>query len=280
MEIGSLKMKLLRKMVTGANWKIYKKTCSEVSDFVTKLKKKLKNYNTDLMEAYILPDFVCLKTLIDNLGDFPLSFGTQDIFWEDSGPYTGEVSPLILKDLGCRFVFIGHSERKNLFGETDIILNRKVLACFRNGIIPILLVGETLEEREGSQTKSVVERQLRIGLKDIPDDFMDKLIIVYEPVWAIGQKDSAPLDIIEESHQMVRELISDIYSKNTANLTRILYGGSVNVNNGKDIIKISDVDGLAITRAALDPDNFAAFIKMTEEEAKRRYKNYIEGDKE
>jgi triosephosphate isomerase (TIM) len=264
-------MKVFRKMITGANWKIYKKTCSEVREFIRKLKNNIDKLRTDLIDAYILPDPVCLQSLIDELGDYPISYGTQDIFWEDSGSYTGEISPLVLKDLGCRYVFIGHSERKKYFGETDSIINKKILACYRNNIYPILLIGESMDQRQKNITLDVLKKQLQTGLDGIPPEFLSKMALVYEPVWAIGQKDSASLKIIEESHLMVRELLSSLYNPYISQSTRILYGGSVNIKNGVEIIKIPDVDGLAITRGALDPDNFSEFIKMTETEAEKRY---------
>ena len=268
-----------RKMITGANWKIYKKSLLELKEFVVKLKEGLKTYRTDLMDAYILPDPVSLKVLIDELDGYPISYGTQDIFWEDNGPYTGEISPLILKDLGSKYIFIGHSERKRYFGEVDITINKKIHACHRNELYPILLVGETIEDRNNGKTEEVLEKQLSEGLKGIPASFLKEMALVYEPVWAIGQKESASLDIVAESHIIVRNLLSLSYGKEVSDLIRILYGGSVNKENGKEIIKIPDVDGLAVTRAALEPDDFIEFIKITEIEAKKRFKEAVK-DKE
>lgn len=263
-------MKVFRKMITGTNWKIYKKTCSEAREFIKELKNNIDDFRTDLMDIYILPDPVCLQSLIDELGDYPLSYGTQDIFWEDSGSYTGEISPLVLKDLGCRYVFIGHSERRKYFGETDITINKKIHACYRNDIYPILLIGENAADREKGITLDIIRKQLQTGLDGIPPEFLPEMALVYEPVWAIGQKDSASLEIIEESHIIIRELLSSIYNPDISGSTRILYGGSVNVENGAGIIKIPDVDGLAITRGALDASNFSKFIKITEAEAEKR----------
>lgn len=259
-----------KKMIIGGSWKIYRKSCSEVIDFVKSLKQELKSFNTDLIETFILPDFLCLQTLINELEDYPVNTGTQDIFWEDYGPYTGEVSPMVLADMGAKFVFIGHSDRKKLFGENNETINKKILACYRNGLIPILLVGETKKERSENKTVEVVKEQLATGLKGIPPEFMDKLVILYEPVWAIGQKDSAPLDIIEQSHQMVRDLLAEQFNSETASINRIAYGGSVNIENGKKILKIPGVDGLIISRSALDPQDFKNFIQMTQDEAASR----------
>ncbi len=264
-------MKVFRKMITGANWKIYKKTCSEVREYIKKLKNNIDRFQTSLMDAYILPDPLCLQSLIDELGDYPISYGTQDIFWEDSGSYTGEISPLVLKDLGCRYVFIGHSERKKYFGETDTTINKKIHACYRNDIYPILLIGESTEETENRISLDILQIQLHARLNGIQPNLVSKMPLVYEPVWAIGQKDSASLEIIEESHLIVRRLLSSLYNPDISLSTRILYGGSVNIKNGAEIIKIPDVDGLAITRGALDADNFSEFIRMTETEAEKRY---------
>ncbi len=259
-----------KKMIVCTNWKLYKQSCSEVSDFVKSLKEKLNSFNTDLIEIFILPDFLCLQTLINELQDYPVSTGTQDIFWEDHGPYTGEASPEVLANMGAKFVFIGHSDRKKLYGETNETLNKKVLACYRNGLIPVLLVGETKKERDENNTIGILREQLAIGLKGIPPEFMAKLVIIYEPVWAIGQKDSAPLEIIEESHQVVRDLLKDQFNNKAADSCRIVYGGSVNKENGKEILKTPGVDGVAASRAFLDPQIFADFIKLTEEAAANR----------
>ncbi|MBA7555273.1 Triosephosphate isomerase [subsurface metagenome] len=155
--------------------------------------------------------------------------------------------------------------------ENDTIINKKVHAFFRNSLYPILLIGETKDERDKNMTGKVLEKQLSIGLKNIPGKFLEEMALVYEPVWAIGQESSASLDIIDDSHKMVRKIITKIYNTHISNYVRILYGGSVNIDNAKEIIKIPDVDGLAITRGALDAQNFINFIKITEIEAKYRF---------
>lgn len=259
-----------KKMIVGANWKLYKKSCTEVSGFVKSLKEILKPFNTDLIEAFILPDYLCLQTLIDELQDYPVDTGTQDIFWEDHGPHTGEASPEVLSSMGSKFVFLGHSDRKKLYSETNETLNKKVLACYRNGLIPILLVGETDKERSENNTMSILREQLAIGLNGIPPEFLAKLVLVYEPVWAIGQKDSAPLEIIEESHSVVRDLLKAQFNSEAALNCRIVYGGSVNKENGKDILKLPGIDGVAASRAFLDPADFANFIQLTQKEAENR----------
>jgi triosephosphate isomerase len=263
-------MALKRKMVLGSNWKIYISSREKAESYTRKLKKDLKNYDTEVVEAYILPDFINLETVSLALDGFPISLGAQDVFWEDSGAFTGEVSPLLLKEAGCKYVMLGHSERRSFFGESDENVNKKVLACYRNGMVPLLLIGETAEEREKDLTLDVVRTQLRICLKRIPADFLKELVIMYEPRWAIGREEAASPEIIEISHQMVRQSVEELYDKETAQLIRIIYGGSVNLENADRILSIPDVDGLGITRASLDPVSFSGFIRITEKEAKKR----------
>ncbi len=263
----------MKKMILGANWKIYMDSPGKVSAFIEEFKKKLKSFDTGLLEVYILPDFLSLKIVAEGLEDFPVMVGTQDIFWEDSGAYTGEVSPAMLAGMGGNCVFIGHSERKQYFGETDETINRKVAACCRNKLIPIVLVGETKEERDQGLTEKVVERQVRTALKGIPEGFVSNIVLVYEPVWAVGQKDPAPMGLIRQCHEMLRNILSGLYNLQVSKAMRIIYGGSVNYSNAKEIMEIPDVDGLGITRGALDPGDFIKIIRMAEEEARKRNKS-------
>ena len=196
--------------------------------------------------------------------------GVQDLFWEDYGSFAGEVAPAMLKDLGCDCAYFGHSERRIYFGETDKNINKKIRAALRNAITPILYVGETREELDQNLTEKVLSKQLDICLKDIDRESFRKIIIVYEPRWAIGQEDSASPDIISSSHTLTRRLIADIYGRETATDTRIMYGGSINEKNIHDIIRISDVDGAAITRAALGAEGFLRLIRVVRAEAEKR----------
>jgi len=237
---------------------------------MTKLKEEQISYNTDDLDVYIMPDFLSFEVVKNNLQDIPIYIGLQDIFWEDYGSFAGEVAPLMLKDLGCSCVYIGHSERKIYFGETNENINKKVLACYRNGIIPFLFVGETKEEFDMGITDKILKEQLKIGLNGIPEDFMKHLVIIYEPRWAIGKEDAASLDIIERCHKKVRGLIEELYNNDTARLTRVLYGGSVNLNNIASIIKIPDVDGAGSTRSSLNPISFAKMVRLVEKESEYR----------
>lgn len=262
-----------RKMVVGSSWKIYFKSVTESKRYFDILEKNLGFLDPNIVEVYVLPDFISLGIISTLDINSKIKLGAQDMFWEDNGPYTGEVSPLMLKDIGCKYIYIGHSERKMYFGENDYTINKKVLACYRNGLAPLLLVGETMDEYKEEKTFNVLEKQLSIALDGIPPKFMEELVLVYEPRWAIGQRDAASLDTIANSHSMVRDCVKKIYDKNTAEKTRIIYGGSVNYHNARSIIGLPGVDGLGITRASLDPFNFSNIIKFVDIEARERIQN-------
>lgn len=263
-------MSYKKRMVAFSHWKIYMKNKNEIMEYVEKFKTIYKPFDRDILEVFILPDFISFHFIFENLKDTGIEVGVQDIFWEDYGSYTGEVSPVMVRSFGGRYACMGHSERKRLFFETNENINRKITACYRDGLVPLLLIGETLDEREKNMTKKVLRDQLTTCLNNISKDNVKKLILIYEPIWAIGQENSASLSTIEESHYIVRELLSDIYDENTSKEMRLLYGGSVNTDNAKNIVSIPEVDGVGSTRGALDPVNFMSIIRTVEAEAKKR----------
>jgi triosephosphate isomerase len=246
----------------------------QVEKYVATIKKVLKSYRKEALDVYIIPDFMSFEVVRNGLKDMPINIGVQDIFWEDYGSYAGEVAPLLLKDIGCKCAYIGHSERKIYFNETNESINKKVLACYRNGIAPFIYVGETREEFEKEMTSKVLKEQLYSGLMGIPAEFMKDLVIIYEPRWAIGQKDAASPEIIENCHQTVREIVEELYNNGTAEITRILYGGSVNLENISSIINCSQVDGVASTRFSLNPLNFEKMVSIVAKEAEKRLLKY------
>lgn len=262
---------MFRKMVIFGNWKIYMKSRQDVEDFVKKMKEELGSFDYEVLEVYIMADFLSFEYVKQNLDGCNIKAGVQDIFWEDFGTYAGEVSPLMLKDLGCDSAYLGHSERKMYFSETDKSINKKLLACLRNNIIPMMFIGETREELNKGLTEKVLRRQLRIGLKGVTSEVLDKIILVYEPRWAIGQKDSASADIIRSMHIKIRELITELYNGTSVDNIRILYGGSVNLKNIKEILEIKEVDGVGAARAALNPLDFIKLIRYVENEARKRF---------
>jgi len=264
-----------RKMVIFSNWKIYMKSRNEVVSFVEKIKENLESFDSKVLEVHIMTDFLSFEYVKKNLADTDIKVGIQDIFWEDSGAFAGEVSPLMLKDLGCDSVYIGHSERKIYFGENDENINKKMLACLRNNITPLMFIGETKEEMDKGITEDVLIRQLEIGLNGVGEEILNKIIIIYEPRWAIGQKQSASPDIIRSLHRKTRELLSQLYDDNFVRQVRILYGGSVNLNNIKEIIEIKEVDGVGAARAAVDPLDFIKLIRIIEIEALKRFEDCL-----
>jgi triosephosphate isomerase len=266
-------MKQIKKMVIFANWKIYMKSRNEVEEYVHIIQDSIRVFDANLFETHIMTDFLSFDFMKKNLAATGIKVGVQDLFWEDSGSFAGEVSPLMLKDLGCDSAYIGHSERKDLFHETDENVNKKVLACLRNNITPLMFIGETREELESGLTEEVLRRQIRIGLSGVTDNMLSQVIIIYEPRWAIGQKESASYDTINELHVKTKQLLSEIYSKNAVEPVRVLYGGSVNLDNMAEIINIREVDGVGAARASINALNFIKLVKILEAEAKNRSVN-------
>ncbi len=247
-----------------SNQKIYFKNRKEFREYAETLKKEIQDIKSEKVKICVLPDFLNIPQASDIFKNTKIYFGAQDVFWEDSGPYTGAISPLILKDLGCTYIFIGHSERRKYFNENDQILNKKTHACYRAGLTPIVLIGETEEERNYGLTDIILEKQIRIILHDLPYDFIKNTIMMYEPIWAIGKADAATPEIIENSHQFIRDTLSKIYDKQLGDNIMVIYGGSANLSNSEEILNIKGVDGLAATRGSLNAHDFAEIARIAE----------------
>lgn len=260
-----------KKMIFFANWKIYMKSREEVKDYIEKIKSEFKGFDPEVLEVHIMTDFLSFEYAKKNFSALNIKVGVQDLFWEDSGAYAGAISPLMLNNLGCDSAYLGHSERKLYFGETDENINKKVLACLRNNIIALMFVGETKEELEKGLTEEVLRRQLNIGLTNVTAEMLNRIILIYEPRWAIGQKDSASTATIKSMHIMTRKLLAGLYDAGTVKNIRILYGGSVNLENIEKIIEIKEVDGVGAARAVLDPFDFIKLVRKIEIEAKKRF---------
>ena len=213
------------------------------------------------VEIAIAPPFTALYSLGVALSDTQFKLAAQNIFWEESGAFTGEISPTFLKDVGCEYVIIGHSERRQYFGETDETVSKKIRAAIRNELVPIMCIGETLAQREANKTWEVCERQLKGGLSSIFLKDIDKFVIAYEPIWAIGTGKNATPAQAEEVHQMIREWISKECDGATAERVRILYGGSVKSKTSREILSQPNVDGALVGGASLDPVEFANIIR-------------------
>ncbi|MCK4532516.1 triose-phosphate isomerase [bacterium] len=248
----------MRKVIIAGNWKMNKETESAVS-LVRELKTEVRDI-TD-REIVVCPPFTLLGEVKKNLCDSNIFLGGQNMFWEKEGAYTGEISPLMLKDAGCKYVIIGHSERRAYFGETNESVNKKVKTAFCYDFIPIVCIGETLAQREKGEAFGVVEKQLREGLADLKVEDFSKLVVAYEPVWAIGTgKTATPLQA-EEIHKFIREILESIFEGKSEEI-RILYGGSIKPENISDLMSCQNIDGGLIGGASLSADNFIKIIKF------------------
>ena len=248
----------MRRPVIAANWKMHK-TAGETRALAEKL-LSCRNRAAEV-EIVICPPFTALPQACDTLRDTGLQVGAQNMHWETAGAFTGEISPLMLKDLGCSHVIIGHSERRQLFGETDAAINLKLKAALSHGLIPIFCLGETLEQREKNVTEKVCAQQLEQGLAGIQSWDLAKIIIAYEPVWAIGTGKTATPDQAQEVHAFIRKVYSEMYGS-AAEGTRILYGGSVKPDNVAELMKKEDIDGGLVGGASLEAASFEKLVKF------------------
>jgi triosephosphate isomerase len=248
----------MRKPIIAGNWKMFK-TTSEARELVRQLKEALAD--VDSVEIVVSPPFTALATVAGELKGSNISVASQNMYWEESGAFTGEVSPLMLKDIGCTHVIIGHSERRQFFNETDATVNKKVKAALKTVLTPIVCVGETLEERELGATMNVVERQIRDGLDGLSPREMEKMVIAYEPVWAIGTGKTATPQQAEEVHHLIRSIIAQ-RADSVAQDLRILYGGSVKPDNVDELMAQPDIDGALVGGASLQADPFVRIVRF------------------
>ncbi|MBI5573216.1 MAG: triose-phosphate isomerase [Elusimicrobia bacterium] len=242
----------------AGNWKM-NKTVGETVELVTQLKQKLSDVRN--REILVCPPFTSLVVAKEVIKNSNIKLGAQNMYFEKSGAFTGEISPLMLKDIGCEYVIIGHSERRQYFGETDESVHKKMRVAFENGLFPIVCVGETLQQREQNETFSVIERQVRIGLTGLTGEEPKILVIAYEPVWAIGTGKTATPQQAEEVHAFIRKLYSEIYGKDAAESVRILYGGSVKPDNFSEIMRQPNIDGGLVGGASLKADDFIKLVR-------------------
>ncbi|OGC11057.1 triose-phosphate isomerase [candidate division WOR-1 bacterium RIFOXYA12_FULL_52_29] len=248
----------MRKPLLAGNWKM-----NTISQESVKLAIDLKNLVAEVNDRDILvcPPFTAISQVADTLRDSVVMVGGQDMFWEDKGAFTGEVSGGMLKSVGATYVIIGHSERRQFFGETDATVNKKLNAAHKHGLLPIVCVGETLAEREGNKTLQVIETQIKGSLNGLPKEQMGKTVVAYEPVWAIGTGKTASPEQAQEVHAFIRKLIVELFDQATADEVRILYGGSVTPDNIKILMSQADIDGGLVGGASLKADNFAKIVK-------------------
>jgi len=233
-----------------ANWKCNPITQSGAKELFNSISKGIKDIEN--AETVICPPFVYLPLLKG------LTLGAQDCFWEEKGAYTGEVSVAMLKDLGCQYVIVGHSERRKLFDETDEIVNKKVKAVLEAGLVPIVCIGETEEEREMDKAEEVLEKEIKDGLHDID---VSKIVIAYEPIWAIGTGNPCDIEEAQKMGLLIRKIIVKISNPSISKRIRILYGGSVNSKNGEGYLKEAGFQGLLVGGASLSAQEFAKIVR-------------------
>ncbi len=242
------------------NWKM-NKTIKETRDFCLRLKNELVGLKDGQAEVAVAPPFPALHAAAEALLGSSIAISAQDAFWAESGAFTGEVSPPMLLDAGCRYAIIGHSERRQYFGENDESVNKKAAALMKVGLIPIVCLGESLAERQGGLAFSVVERQMWTGLKDLAVKNSKDLVIAYEPVWAIGTGQTATPGQAQEIHALLRNRLRELFPPAIAEGLRILYGGSVKPENTVELMTMEDVDGALVGGASLDVPSFAGIVR-------------------
>lgn len=258
----------MRKLLIAGNWKMNNGP-EETNQLLSGLKKQLEGQRLNV-EVLVCPPFISLAAANEMLHDQSLiHLGAQNMHFLDSGAYTGEVSGIMLKEAGCRYVILGHSERRQYFGETDDGVNAKALKALQVGLRPIICVGETLEERKASRHFEVVRLQIKGAFDNLPDTQLNEVVVAYEPIWAIGTGETATPDQAQEMQKFIRDEIAGLYDEQKAANLRILYGGSMKPANADELLTQPDVDGGLIGGASLKAQSFASIISTAEAIAQR-----------
>jgi triosephosphate isomerase len=248
-----------RTPLIAGNWKMYKTTLEAVKTAQRLVELVADSADVDIM---IAPVFTALDPVSQVVSNSRVALGAQNLYWEKEGAYTGEISADMLLSAGCQYVIIGHSERRQYFGETDETVNKKIRAALDTALIPVLCVGETEEEREAGQTFSVLDKQVKIGLNEYFAKDLGTLVIAYEPVWAIGTGKTATKEQAQETHEYIRSLMNQTFDKALAQSVRILYGGSVKPANVSELMAMPDIDGALVGGASLDAESFSKIVKF------------------
>ena len=246
-----------RRLFIAGNWKMNTTAASAV-ELAKAVAQALCGVKA--IDLAVCPPFVYLAPVAAALKGTAIAVGGQDCFYEDNGAFTGEISTAMLKDVGCTCVILGHSERRHVVGETDLVINSKVLKALSDGLKPILCVGELLEQRQAGQTEAVVEQQVRRGLAGVPKDRLGEVTLAYEPVWAIGTGQVATPRQAQDVHAMIRVLLGSLYDATAAEGVRIQYGGSVKPSNAKELLACPDIDGALVGGASLKAADFAGIV--------------------
>ncbi len=248
----------MRKRIIAGNWKM-NKTLSEAVNLARQLGEKItENEKADVV---VCPPFTNLSAVADVIKDTPVGLGAQNLFWEEKGAFTGEISADMLKSAGCQYVILGHSERRQYFGETDETVNKRIKRALQAGLVPIVCVGELLEQRKADQTEQVVESQVKGAFDGIGAAEVKNMIIAYEPVWAIGTGEVATPAQAQDVHKFIRTLLANLFNTGVADALRIQYGGSMKPANAADLLAQPDIDGGLIGGASLDAESFLGIVR-------------------
>jgi triosephosphate isomerase (TIM) len=248
----------MRKPIIAGNWKMHK-VLSEAASFVEEVKGLVPP--ADKMDSVVCAPAPFLERLVNIVKDYDLKIGAQNMHFEDSGAFTGEVSPVMLKDLGVTYVILGHSERREMFAETDETVNKKTLSAFKHGLIPIVCCGETLEERETGKTNEIVGSQVKKALTGLTPEQVKQVVIAYEPIWAIGTGKSSSAEDANEVCGHIRQVVAEQFTQEVADAIRIQYGGSVKPSNIKEFLAQEHIDGALVGGASLDPQSFLQLLE-------------------
>ncbi|MDA3732894.1 triose-phosphate isomerase [Niameybacter massiliensis] len=245
----------MRKKIVAGNWKM-NMTPAKAVELIDSLKNEI---NTNEVDVVVCPPFVCLPAVLEAVKGTNIQVGAQNMHFEENGAYTGEIAPSMLVELGVKYVVIGHSERRQYFAETDQTVNKKTLKALEHGLVPVVCVGESLEDRQQGVTIDLVRLQTKIALKDVTAEDAKKVVIAYEPIWAIGTGMTATSAQAEEVCAAIRQVIAEVYSQEVADEVRVQYGGSVNGGNANELFNMGNIDGGLVGGASLKPE-FASIV--------------------
>ncbi|TXT59714.1 MAG: Triosephosphate isomerase [Promethearchaeota archaeon] len=253
----------MRKFIIGGNWKMNRGTPQAAKDMLEEFIRLVREINN--VDIFIAPPFTSLggASILLNTN---IKIGAQNMYFEDTGAFTGEISAKFLKTLNVEYIILGHSERRNIFKETDEMINKKLKKALEEGLKPVVCIGEHLEEREAGNTKNVIKRQMEGTFKDLKKEQIIRTVIAYEPIWAIGTGRTATPQQADEVHAYIREILEKTYDANTASSIRIQYGGSVKPNNARELFEMENIDGGLVGGASLEAASFAAIIKAATKE--------------
>ena len=259
----------MRRLVAGTGWKMNNGIADSIR-YAEILKARIASLDTSAIDIYVLPPFTSLATAAATFAGSPVAVGGQNMHWEDSGSWTGEISASMLLEAGCRYVELAHAERLQHFGETYELVRRKVDKAMEAGLIPVLCLGETAQEKAAGRADQVLADQVLTSIDSQPEERIPEIILAYEPRWAIGMAEAASPGYVAERHGALRAILKKRCGEEIAARTRIIYGGSVTPENGLDILDIEDVDGLFVGRAAWKPEGFARIVELVADAARRK----------